>query len=71
MDRSSRPRRVALAALTVACVVTGPVPQLVEAMERIYAVAMAEAPAPARHRSRRRRTGPRGPRNRRPAPVRP
>jgi hypothetical protein len=74
IDLSSRAgRALASAALSVACLVIGPNPQIVAAMERIYAVQVVE------DRERRRRTTPRGtswpgptaPANRRPTPSRP
>jgi hypothetical protein len=76
VERSGRAARgVALAALTVACVVVGPVPALTRAFERTYAVAVVEGePAVRRERQRvpvggwRRRTGPRPAR---PGPDRP
>lgn len=68
-DRASR--GVALAALTVACVLFGPTPQVLRAMERIYAVAIHEDDR--RDRRRRPPTRPRGsrPPAGRPDPSRP
>lgn len=62
-------RGVALAALTVACVVAGPAPQFTAALERLYAVAVVDE-----RRSDRGLGGARphrGPSGRRPRPVRP
>ncbi len=65
-------RGIALAALTLACVV-GPAPQVVEAFERVYAVAVMDQRTRRRSRDRVRgpRLGPRAPRERRPMPARP
>lgn len=73
IDLSSRAgRALASAALSVACLVVGPDPQIVAAMERIYAVQVLE------DRDRRRVTprgtswpGSTGPTGRRPTPTRP
>lgn len=73
IDISSRAgRALASAALSVACLVVGPDPQIVAAMERIYAVQVVE------DRERRRPTvrgsswpGPTAPVGRRPTPTRP
>jgi hypothetical protein len=46
-------RGVALATLAVACVVVGPAPQLTQALERTYAVALADRTR-ERHGGRRR-----------------
>lgn len=68
-DRASR--GVALAALTVACVLFGPTPQVMRAMERIYAVAIDEDER--RDHRRRPPDRPRGsrPPSGRPGPTRP
>jgi hypothetical protein len=71
-ERASR--GVALAALAFACVVVGPTPQVVSAMERVYAVAVQEDQA-RRDAERDRAPGGDGPqpgqRARRPYPLRP
>ncbi len=68
-------RGLALAALTVACVVIGPAPQLLDAAERIFAVAIAEEETFRRTRGRDRVPGGPGraklPRHRHPHPTRP
>lgn len=69
-DRAAR--GIAAAALSVACVLSGPTPHLVAALERVYAVAVVEA-------QQRRRSdhtvhgghGTRRPRGRGPQPARP
>ncbi|MDX1620716.1 MAG: hypothetical protein R3320_06985 [Nitriliruptorales bacterium] len=62
-------RGVALAALTVACVITGPAPQLTAAIERLYAVAVEEQRRSDRFPGLDRPN--RGPSGRRPVPTRP
>lgn len=63
-------RGVALAAVTVAMMVSGPAPQLIAAAERVYAVAVLEQQRERRRRRRRLRRI-QGPLNRRPHPTRP
>ncbi|MGH3441298.1 MAG: hypothetical protein ACRDUY_04510 [Nitriliruptorales bacterium] len=64
-------RGVALAAITVACVVVGPAPQLLAAAERIYAVAVVEDESRRRHRRAGGDPNPPGPHGRHPSPNRP
>jgi hypothetical protein len=59
-------RGVAMATLAVACVLVGPAPRLVQALERTYVVAVVESQRARRRRHHRitslayrRRTGPR------------
>lgn len=67
-DRPLR-RGVALAALTLACVVAGPAPQLTAALERLYAVAAVDQRRTDRALGGHRPS--RGPSSRRPLPTRP
>jgi hypothetical protein len=67
-------RRVAVTALTVACVVAGPQPQLIAALERIYAVAVVEDRRRLGRSPDRAPSGtsaPAAPRTGRPSPSRP
>lgn len=68
---SDRPLRrgVALAVLTLACVVTGPAPQITSALERLYAVAVVDEERSDRARGHHRPN--RAPTGRRPVPTRP
>lgn len=70
-DRAAR--GVAAAALSVACVLAGPTPHLVAALERIYAVAVVDAQQQRRRQDDRssRGLGTRRPRGRSPQPARP
>lgn len=70
-DRATR--GLAAAALSVACVLAGPSPHLVAALERIYAVAVVEREQERRHPAdlSRRGLGTRRPRGRGPQPARP
>lgn len=70
-DRAAR--GVAAAALSVACVLAGPAPHLVAALERVYAVAVVEAQQERRRPGdvSRRGLGTRRPRGRGPQPARP
>lgn len=70
-DRAAR--GLAAAALSVACVLSGPTPHLVAALERIYAVAVVDAQQLRRHQEDRssRGLGTRRPRGRSPQPARP
>jgi hypothetical protein len=61
---------VAIAALSVACVLLGPTPGIVEQLERIHAVAIADQ-APRRRRRHRPPPPPEPPTAGRPTPVRP
>jgi hypothetical protein len=75
IDLSSRlGRQVAASALAVACVLVGPRPDIVAAMERVYAVALDEDQREARRSTDRvpaSDLGPERPRGRGPSHVRP
>lgn len=68
-DRAAR--GFAAAALSVACVLAGPTPHLVAALERIYAVAVVDAQQQRRRDRAPRGLGTRRPRGRSPQPARP